>query len=228
MDIITRLERLSESGNVFFRNQCTLHQLGYIILALIIILCVLFASQNLAGGQLIDGTEKGGFIYTYFSAPFCQVCPMKPLCMIAETSVGLLRFEWLTQNTTGQFYELGFYLTSLNLIILALVTIAAFFFRRSWCQICPLGALIALFNRFPPFKWISGVKLNKIEEKCTKCGICKRVCPTQVKEVYEKKSGDVASSQCIYCLRCVECVLRRIVYNSNSQAKNCRIQKLVK
>jgi formate hydrogenlyase subunit 6/NADH:ubiquinone oxidoreductase subunit I len=48
------------------------------------------------------------------------------------------------------------------------------------------------------------VRLNKVEEKCTKCGICKRVCPTQVKEVYEQKSGDVASSQCIYCLRCVE------------------------
>ena len=68
----------------------------------------------------------------------------------------------------------------------------------------PLGALIALFNRFPPFKWISGVRLNKMEEKCTKCGICKRVCPTQVKDVYEKKGGDVATSQCIYCLRCVE------------------------
>ncbi len=206
MDLITRLRKTLRVRKRIFSDKFNVrfHQLGYIILALIIILCVLFASQNLAGGQLIDGTEKGGFIYTYFSAPFCQVCPMKPLCMIAETSVGLLRFEWLTQNTTGQFYELGFYLTSLNLIILALVTIAAFFFRRSWCQICPLGALIALFNRFPPFKWISGVKLNKIEEKCTKCGICKRVCPTQVKEVYEKKSGDVASSQCIYCLRCVE------------------------
>ena len=48
------------------------------------------------------------------------------------------------------------------------------------------------------------MRLNKVEEKCTKCGICKRVCPTQVKEVYEQKSGDVASSQCIYCLRCVE------------------------
>jgi ferredoxin-type protein NapH len=61
-----------------------------------------------------------------------------------------------------------------------------------------------LFNRFPPFKWVSGVRLEKVEEKCTKCGICKRVCPTQVKEVYEKKSGDVTTSQCLLCLRCVE------------------------
>jgi polyferredoxin len=129
---------------------------------------------------------------------------MKPICIISETTVGLMKTNWITQNTTGQFWQLGYYITSTNLIILGLVTVAAFFFRRSWCRICPLGGLIALFNRFPPFKWISGVRLNKVEEKCTKCGICKRVCPTQVKEVYEKKSGDVASSQCIYCLRCVE------------------------
>jgi formate hydrogenlyase subunit 6/NADH:ubiquinone oxidoreductase subunit I len=48
------------------------------------------------------------------------------------------------------------------------------------------------------------VRLNKVEERCTKCGICKRVCPTQVTQVYEGKSGDVSTSQCIYCLRCVE------------------------
>jgi len=206
VDLMTRLRKafrikrreLSEKFNGKF------HQLGYVILAVIIILSVLFASQTLTGTQLVAGTEQGGFVYQYFSAPFCQVCPMKPLCMLSQTSVGLLRTEWILETTTGDFYQLGFYVTSLNLIILGIVTIAAFFVRRSWCRICPLGALIALFNRFPPFKWISGVRLNKVEEKCTKCGVCKRVCPTQVTEVYEQKSGDVASSQCIYCLRCVE------------------------
>ena len=43
-----------------------------------------------------------------------------------------------------------------------------------------------------------------MEEKCTKCGICKRVCPTQVTEVYEKNGGDVTHSNCIICIRCVE------------------------
>ncbi len=206
LDLMTRLRKVLKVKRRLFSDKFNerFHQLSYVILALIIILSVVFASQALTGTQLVDGTQKGGFVYTYFSAPFCQVCPMKPLCLLAESSVGLMRPEWLVQNTTGQFFQLGFYLTSTNLIILAIVTVAAFFFRRSWCQICPLGALIALFNRFPPFKWISGVRLNKVEEKCTKCGICKRVCPTQVKDVYEKKGGDVANSQCIYCLRCVE------------------------
>jgi ferredoxin-type protein NapH len=206
VDLMTRLRKALKIKRRNFSDKFNerFHQLSYLILALIIVLSVVFASQALTGTQLISGTQKGGFVYTYFSAPFCQVCPMKPLCILSETSVGLMRTNWITQGTTGQFWQLGYYITSTNLIILGLVTAAAFFFRRSWCRICPLGGLIALFNRFPPFKWISGVRLNKVEEKCTKCGICKRVCPTQVKEVYEKKSGDVASSQCIYCLRCVE------------------------
>jgi polyferredoxin len=206
LDLLTRLRKTLRIRRKTVSDKFNqhLHQLSYIILALILIISILFASEALIGTQLIPGTEKGGYINTYFSAPFCQVCPMKPLCLLAESGVGLMKMDWLWQNTTGQFLEVGFYLTATNLIILALVSVAAFFLRRSWCQICPLGALIALFNRFPPFKWISGVRLNKVEAKCTKCGICKRVCPTQVVDVYEKKGGDVANSQCIYCLRCVE------------------------
>ena len=165
---------------------------------------VIFGAELIAGTQLVSGTEKGGFVYTYFSAPFCQVCPMKPLCTLTQTSVGVMRTDYIFGPTTGQFYQLGFYVTSLNLFVLGIVTVAAFFFRRSWCRICPLGGLNALFNRFPPFKWISGVRLDKVEEKCTKCGICERVCPTQVTEVYEFKGGDVTTSNCILCLRCVE------------------------
>ena len=206
LDVLTRIRkalrirkrRLSDKFNQ------RLHQLSYVILAVVIIICVVFGSQAITGTQLVPGTQKGGFVWNYYSAPFCQVCPMKPFCILADISVGTMQLPWTTQTTTGQLLQLGFYLTSINLIILAIVTAAAFFFRRSWCRICPLGGLIALFNRFPPFKWVSGVRLNKQEGKCKKCGVCKRVCPTQVTNVYEQKSGDVATSQCIWCLRCVE------------------------
>ncbi len=206
MDLITRLRKaLRIKHRSFSKNfNDKFHQLSYIILAVMIILSVVFASEFIAGTQLIPGTQNGGFINAYFSAPFCQVCPMKPLCILTETSVGLMKPDWVFGPTTGQFWQLGQYITSLNLFILIVVTVAAFFFRRSWCRICPLGGLIGLFNRFPPFKWISGVRLDKDEEKCTKCGMCKRVCPTQVTEVYEMKGGDVTTSQCILCLRCVE------------------------
>jgi Pyruvate/2-oxoacid:ferredoxin oxidoreductase delta subunit len=206
MDLLTYLRKivkiphrdLSENFNKRF------HQLGYVILALIIVLSVMFGAEAIAGAQLVPGTEEGGFVYQYFSAPFCQVCPMKPFCILLESSVGLIQFDWIAQVTTGQFYELGFYVTSINVIVLGVVSVTSFFYRRAWCRICPLGALIALFNRFPPFNWISVLRLHKVEEKCTKCGICKRVCPTQVTEVYEKKGGDVTTSNCLLCLRCVE------------------------
>jgi ferredoxin-type protein NapH len=206
LDLMTRLRKVFKVRRRNFSDKFNdrFHQFGYIILALILILSVVFGSQAIAGAQLLPGTQKGGFVWNYFSAPFCEVCPMKPLCVLSEITTGHMQSSWATQTTTGILYTLGFYLTSLNLLVLLIITAAAFFFRRSWCRICPLGALTALFNRFPPFKWISGVRLSKQEEKCKSCGICKRVCPTQVKEVYEKKSGDVASSQCIWCLRCVE------------------------
>jgi NAD-dependent dihydropyrimidine dehydrogenase PreA subunit len=206
LDLMTKLRKalkirhraLSSSANE------RLHQLSYVILAATMLLSVLFASQTILGSQVIPGTEYGGFTYTYFSAPFCQVCPMKPLCMLLETATGVVKPEWTFATTTGQFWQLGYYVTSLNLVVLGIVTAAAFFFRRSWCRICPLGGLVALFNRYPPFKWISGVRLEKEEAKCDRCGICKRVCPTQATSVYERKSGDVADAKCIMCLRCVE------------------------
>jgi polyferredoxin len=98
----------------------------------------------------------------------------------------------------------GFYITSINLAVLIAVTILALAYRRLWCRICPLGGLTALFSTFTPFKQIALTRLSKNEQKCTKCGVCKRVCPTQATDVYEKKGGDVTESRCILCARCVE------------------------
>lgn len=206
VDVVTRLRKALriKHRSLSDKTNEAIHQLKFVLLAVIVLLCFVFGAQTITGTQLVPGTQKDGFIYTYFSAPFCQVCPMKPLCIFIETGVGLMKPQWITEQTTGQFYQLGYYITSINVLSLILVTLAAFFFRRSWCRICPLGGLIAIFNRYPPFKWISGVRLEKSEEKCAKCGVCKRVCPTQVKEVYENRGGDVTTSKCILCLRCVE------------------------
>ena len=77
-------------------------------------------------------------------------------------------------------------------------------YRRFWCRICPLGAITALFSSFTPFKQIALTRLTKNQEKCTRCGVCKRVCPTEATDVYDKKGGDVTESRCILCARCVE------------------------
>jgi len=90
------------------------------------------------------------------------------------------------------------------ILFIALTLVAVFFVRRAWCRFCPLGITLAIGNKFRGFRWAPVVHLDKEEEKCTKCGICKRVCPTQVTAVYEKKGGNVTTSMCIHCFRCVE------------------------
>ena len=90
-------------------------------------------------------------------------------------------------------------------IAFAAATLAgAFLVRRVWCRFCPAGASIAAVNRFKGFKWMPPLYIDKDEGKCTKCGVCKRVCPVQVNEVYEQKGGKIGTSQCMLCVRCVE------------------------
>ena len=90
------------------------------------------------------------------------------------------------------------------LIFLVLIVIGSFFIRRVWCRFCPTGVSIAVVNKLKGFKWAPVLHLDKNEAKCTKCGICKRVCPVQVTEVYEQKGGKIMTSMCMLCLRCVE------------------------
>ncbi|MCX8150248.1 MAG: 4Fe-4S binding protein [Candidatus Bathyarchaeota archaeon] len=89
-------------------------------------------------------------------------------------------------------------------VFVALTLIASFKVRRFWCRFCPTGVSIAAVNKYKRSRGVPLLRLNKSEEKCTRCGICKRVCPVQVTEVYDKKGGDVATSMCTLCLRCIE------------------------
>ena len=97
-----------------------------------------------------------------------------------------------------------FFVTFNVWLFIAFTVAGSFVVRRFWCRFCPTGVSIAAVNRLEAFKWAPILKLNKVEEKCTKCGICKRVCPVQVTEVYEYKGGNVTSSKCVGCFRCVE------------------------
>jgi polyferredoxin len=66
---------------------------------------------------------------------------------------------------------------------------------RPFCKvICPLGAILSLFNRISYFRlWID-------EGKCVRCGRCYRRCPMGLK-VYEEKNA----LDCIRCFNCKSC-----------------------
>ncbi len=212
MDLLTRIRKILRGRHLSFseRTNTALGQSRYIIIAVFMILSVIFGSYAIFGTQLIPGTIPGGPLGTEagivgsINEPFCLVCPMRPLCILALSAVGYMKFSYVTQIAYGPLWVSGFYLTSINLAVLIIVSILSFAYRRFWCRICPLGGLTALFSTFTPFKQISLTRLQKNEKTCTKCGVCKRVCPTQATDVYEKKGGDVTESRCMLCFRCVE------------------------
>jgi len=92
----------------------------------------------------------------------------------------------------------------LAIAFVGVTLIGGFFIRRVWCRFCPTGASLGILNRFKGFKWAPLLHIDKDEEKCTKCGVCKRVCSVQVNEVYDQKGGKIQTSQCMLCTRCVE------------------------
>ncbi|MFA5363953.1 MAG: 4Fe-4S binding protein [Candidatus Bathyarchaeia archaeon] len=228
MDLLTRLRSTLKIRywNLSDRLNRILSQSRFIIIAAFLVLSVILGAEAIFGQQLIGGTQRGEYLFDYFSAPFCEVCPMRPLSVLIEGALGYMRLDYVFSQTAGMFYEAGYYVSSLNISILFVITALSFMVRRFWCRICPLGGMISVFSVYPPFKWVAGVTINKVEEKCTKCGICKRVCPTQVNKVYDEKGGDVTATDCILCFRCVEmcpyeeCLniafARKPIYNSRN------------
>jgi len=212
MDLLTRFRKILKKRHLSFseRTNTAIGQLRYIIIAIFLILSIIFGSYSIFGIELIPGTIPGGPLGTEagivgnINEPFCLVCPMRPLCVLVLSAIGYMDFSYITQIIYGPFWITGYYLTSINLILFIIITILSLAYRRFFCRICPLGALTALFSTFTPFKQFALTRLKKNEQKCTKCGVCKRVCPTQATNMYEKKGGDVTESRCMLCARCVE------------------------
>lgn len=212
MDLISKIRNVFKIRHLSFSKKTnnTLRQFRFILIAAFLILSFIFGSYAILGTELIPGTIPGGPFGTeagivgFINQPYCLICPMRPLSLLTEVGLGFLNFSYISQIVYGPFNIAGHYLTSINVTIFVLVTIFSFAYRRFWCRICAMGGVIDLFSTHWPFNQIALTRLKKNEEKCSKCGICKRVCLTQVTEVYGKKGGDVTVSGCMLCFRCVE------------------------
>jgi polyferredoxin len=75
-----------------------------------------------------------------------------------------------------------------------------FFGRHAWCRyLCPIGALLKIFNK------IGIGKVRLVNEDCNGCGKCNRVCNMQVDVLGNiKENAQVDSSDCIRCLKCTD------------------------
>jgi polyferredoxin len=206
LDAVTLIRRALRIGHWSLPQKLneSLHKTRYLI-ALAITLLVL-------GSFVFTAVDFESFVW--LRPPFTPYAfmlePLQPIVLPWNPPFGALAGlggVYLTFPYVGEFllYLRGTGLAfPLAYLFVLLVLAASFKVRRFWCRFCPTGISAGVLNRFRAFSWIPLLRLSKKGEKCTKCGICQRVCPVQVTEVYEIKDGDIHTSMCTLCLRCVE------------------------
>jgi polyferredoxin len=209
MDAITLIRK---AFKVRYRNlpdklNKFLHNFRYVLLLFFLILPLILSIMRII--EPPENLDIGIIMALLFAGPFeplrILLGPVIPLIVpwAGPLEIGGVYFSYpYVQEVI--YYSSGIFVTINALIFVALTVVGSFLVRRVWCRFCPTGSSIAIVNRFRGFKWAPVLHLNKDEEKCTKCGVCKRVCPVQVTEVYEQKGGKIMTSMCMLCLRCVE------------------------
>ena len=206
MDLISLLRK---AFNTRYRSlpervNKSLHQLRYLVLLFFLFLPVIMwliePPPNLSTAIVETPLLAGPFRpYSVLLDPMIpMIVPWTGVLVISQINLSYPYAQdiitYAGQNV-GQIIAIAF---------VCLTLVGSFFVRRIWCRFCPTGSSLAVVNRFKGFSWSPVLHLDKDEEKCTKCGVCKRVCPLQVKEVYEQKGGKIKTSMCMLCLRCVE------------------------
>ena len=201
MDLITVLRKAVKirHRNLPEKLNNVLNRLRYVILAAILIMP--FVLGPIADWQWPLSLGLTG----PFKPLITLIGPVEPLIVPWAAGVqfyGLnISFPYFSEIV---FFSAPEFLLYALLIFFGITFAGSLAFRRVWCRFCPTGVSFAILNRLSRVNRDPTLHLEKEEEKCTKCGICKRVCPLQVTEVYEEKGGKISTSMCMLCLRCVE------------------------
>jgi polyferredoxin len=149
--------------------------------------------------------DQFGFGQTWF----CKwVCPAGTL----EAGVPLVLLNQGLRALVGFMY---YWKVGLLVLFLAWMTVS----RRPFCRaVCPLGAILGLFNEGSLFR------MAVDDEKCTLCDKCRKDCPVDIK-IYESAN----SPDCVRCLKCVDsCKYGAISYEfltKREVAEDFRVKK---
>ncbi|MBF0314156.1 MAG: 4Fe-4S binding protein [Oligoflexia bacterium] len=82
-------------------------------------------------------------------------------------------------------------------VVITLLMFLSIPFRGFWCRyLCPYGALLGMVGLLSLFKIVRNQK------SCIKCGLCTKVCPSQIK--VDRVAPFVLSDECTFCLKCVD------------------------
>ncbi|MEO0081873.1 MAG: 4Fe-4S binding protein [candidate division WOR-3 bacterium] len=117
---------------------------------------------------------------------FCKLCPQGTL------GAGIPLVLW---DPVNALRGLVGWLYWVKVGILLLVVAAAIAIKRPFCRlVCPIGAIYGVFNK------VSLLRLRLESAKCTRCGLCRKVCPMNIEPLDEQNQ--------LECIRCFECVWR--------------------
>jgi ferredoxin-type protein NapH len=124
--------------------------------------------------------DQFGFGQTWF----CKwICPAGTL----EAGIPLVSLNEGIRSQVG-------FLFSWKMAVLVLFLVWMVVSKRPFCRtVCPLGAILSLFNRNSLFRMVVD------DDKCVLCNKCLRDCPVDIK-VYEAPN----SPECIRCLKCID------------------------
>lgn len=160
----------------------------YLVLLIMVIAIPLFFGVEIIPGKIVP--------QDFF---FCRLCPAAsleatiPLSFIPPSPMGTT-----TPNELTPIYQITepnpfiAFLISPRIWALILLLISFVFISRFFCRVfCPQGAMLALLNRLSIYK----MDVNK--DKCTKCKLCRKVCPTDQSIYVTSNTAD--------CIRCLEC-----------------------
>ena len=79
--------------------------------------------------------------------------------------------------------------------VLITFVITSILVQRFWCKyLCPLGALLAVFNKIAPLRIVID------QDRCTSCHRCEADCPVDIAPIPE----NMRSLECVQCLECIE------------------------
>lgn len=125
---------------------------------------------------------------------FCKLCPQGTL------QAGL---PWILWNpghplTGDPMFPTVYWFFWVKVAMLVIFAGLFIFIKRPFCRaICPLGAILGIFNRVSVFRM--GVE-PKALRSCIHCRTCKSICPVDI-SLYD----DPNSPDCIRCLLCTTC-----------------------
>lgn len=84
--------------------------------------------------------------------------------------------------------------------VLITFTITSLLNRRFWCKyLCPLGAILAPFNKISPLRLVLKA------DHCSSCARCDAACPMDIEDL----THHLRSPECIQCLDCQEACQER-------------------